>query len=82
MRVTSLMAALCVLLLARPMMAQDWKEYENRADRFTVPAPGEPHWTFRYVAGNTFHWGLPHLGAATLGRLRRPVLLAYLPLAA
>ena len=64
MRVTSLMAALCVLLLARPMMAQDWKEYENRADRFTVPAPGEPQvetitWDSEYGArfpGRMYRW--------------------------
>ena len=64
MRVTSLMAALCVLLLARPMTAQDWKEYENRADRFTVPAPGEPKvetitWDSEYGArfpGRMYRW--------------------------
>ena len=64
MRVTSLMAVLCVLLLARPMMAQDWKEYENRADRFTVPAPGEPKvetitWDSEYGArfpGRMYRW--------------------------
>src|SRR5215510_5074417 len=42
MRITSSMAALSVLLLAPPLLAQGWTEYENRVDRFTVPAPGEP----------------------------------------
>jgi hypothetical protein len=42
MRITSVLTASCVLLLLQPISAQDWVEYVNRADRFTVPAPGEP----------------------------------------
>ena len=64
MRITSLMAALCVLVLAQPLLAQDWKEYENRVDRFTVPAPGEPKveaimWDSEYGAkfpGRVYRW--------------------------
>jgi len=64
MRVTPLIAALCVLLLARPVFAQDWDEYENRVDRFTVPAPGEPKvetitWDSEYGAkfpGRVYKW--------------------------
>jgi hypothetical protein len=42
MRITSLLIGLCTLLLAPPALAQEWIEYTNRLDRFTVPAPGEP----------------------------------------
>ena len=64
MRITSLMAALCVLLLAQPLLAQGWTEYENRVDRFTVPAPGEPKvetitWDSEYGAkfpGRVYRW--------------------------
>ena len=33
---------LCALLLAQPVFAQEWTEYVNKVDRFSVPAPGEP----------------------------------------
>ena len=64
MRITSSMAALCVLLLAQPLLAQGWTEYENRADRFTVPAPGAPKietitWDSEYGAkfpGRVYRW--------------------------
>jgi hypothetical protein len=42
MRVIRLIATLCVLLQAQPVLAQQWTEYVNRVDRFSVPAPGEP----------------------------------------
>jgi hypothetical protein len=42
MRITSLMIVLGMLLCARPVLAQSWAEYENRVDRFAVPAPGQP----------------------------------------
>ncbi len=64
MRVVFLMAALCVLFSAQPALAQDWTEYENRVDRFTVPAPGEPKvdtiaWDSEYGAkfpGRVYTW--------------------------
>ena len=42
MRTTAAMTGLCALLLAQPALAQEWIEYVNRVDRFTVPAPGQP----------------------------------------
>ena len=42
MRVIRWTAALCVLLLAQPAFAQEWTEYQNKVDRFSVPAPGQP----------------------------------------
>ena len=41
MRVVGLTTALA-LLLAQPAFAQEWTEYVNKVDRFSVPAPGEP----------------------------------------
>ena len=40
MRVTSMM--MLVVLLVRAVFAQEWVEYTGRADRFTIPAPGQP----------------------------------------
>ncbi|MBI2187460.1 MAG: hypothetical protein HYU37_10155 [Acidobacteria bacterium] len=56
-------AASCVLL-AQPALAQDWTEYVNRVDRFTIPAPGEPKietitWESEYGAtfpGRVYRW--------------------------
>ena len=42
MRITAAMTGLCALLLAQPALAQEWVEYVNRVDRFSVPAPGQP----------------------------------------
>ena len=64
MRVAFLMAALCVLFSAQPALAQDWTEYENRVDHFTIPAPGEPKvdtiaWDSEYGAkfpGRVYTW--------------------------
>jgi hypothetical protein len=64
MRVIRIIGALCVLLAARPVLAQDWDEYENREDRFTVPAPGQPKvdaivWDSEYGAkfpGHVYTW--------------------------
>jgi hypothetical protein len=64
MRLTSLIAAQCVLFLAQPVVAQEWTEYENRVDRFMVPAPGAPKvdaitWDSEYGAkfpGRVYRW--------------------------
>ena len=64
MRLISLMAAACALCLALPAVAQEWTEYENRVDRFTVPAPGAPKvetitWDSEYGArfpGRVYRW--------------------------
>src|SRR6266850_7688821 len=42
MRVVRLIAAACVLCLARPLFAQDWIEYKNQQDHFAINSPGEP----------------------------------------
>ena len=42
MRVIGLTAALCALLLSQSASAQEWTEYVNKVDFFSVPAPGEP----------------------------------------
>jgi hypothetical protein len=64
MRLTSSMAALCALLFAQLALAQEWTEYENRVDRFVVPAPGAPKvepiaWDSEYGArfpGRVYTW--------------------------
>lgn len=64
MRLTSLTVVLSALLLAQPAVAQEWTEYENRADRFMVPAPGAPKvdamtWDSEYGAtfpGRVYRW--------------------------
>ena len=64
MRLTPLIAAQCALVLAQPAAAQEWTEYENRADRFMVPAPGAPKvdtitWDSEYGAtfpGRVYRW--------------------------
>lgn len=64
MRLTPLMVAQCVLVLAQPAVAQEWTEYENRVDRFMVPAPGAPKvdamtWDSEYGAtfpGRVYRW--------------------------
>ena len=64
MRVSRVMPLLCVLLTAAPVFAQDWTEYENREDRFSVPAPGQPKvetitWDSEYGAkfpGHVYRW--------------------------
>jgi len=61
---TSSILLLCALSLAQPAIAQDWTEYTNRVDRFTVPAPGEPKvdtmtWDSEYGAmfpGRVYSW--------------------------
>jgi hypothetical protein len=60
----SAIVALCALLATSPAMAQEWTEYTNRVDRFTVPAPGEPAietmtWDSEYGAtfpGRVYRW--------------------------
>lgn len=64
MRIPAVITGLCVLLLARPVVGQDWVEYTNRVDRFAVPAPGEPKietitWASEYGAtfpGRVYRW--------------------------
>ena len=64
MRITPVMAGICALVLAQPALAQEWIEYVNRVDRFTVPAPGEPKvetitWDSEYGAkfpGRVYTW--------------------------
>jgi hypothetical protein len=64
MRVTGLTTALCALLLAQPVFAQEWTEYVNKEDRFSVPAPGDPKveaitWDSEYGAkfpGHVYRW--------------------------
>ena len=63
MRVVGLTTALA-LLLAQPAFAQEWTEYVNKVDRFSVPAPGEPTttaitWDSEYGAkfpGRVYTW--------------------------
>src|SRR6185436_21019300 len=53
-----------MLLAAPPLFAQDWTEYENREDRFSVPGPGQPKietivWDSEYGAkfpGHVYRW--------------------------
>src|SRR5262245_57133228 len=40
--VMRIFAAACVLLLGRPLLAQEWDRYQNLDDRFAVTAPGQP----------------------------------------
>ena len=64
MRVMSVAAALCALLVAQPAFAQEWTEYVNKVDRFSVPAPGEPTvetitWESEYhgkFPGRVYRW--------------------------
>ncbi|HYR89345.1 MAG TPA: hypothetical protein VE422_35040 [Terriglobia bacterium] len=43
MGVISLVATTLVLLISVPSFAQEWIEYENRADFFAVSLPGQPN---------------------------------------
>src|SRR5215470_11497695 len=67
MRVRSVMrifAAACVLLLGRPLFAQEWDRYQNLDDRFAVTAPGQPtvekiKWKSEYNSmfpATTYRW--------------------------
>jgi hypothetical protein len=42
MSAMKIVAALCVLLFAGPLFAQEWSRYQNLEDRFAVTAPGQP----------------------------------------
>jgi hypothetical protein len=42
MGVMRIVAAASVLLVGRPLFAQEWIRYQNLNDRFAVSAPGEP----------------------------------------
>jgi hypothetical protein len=63
MRAIGLTTALCTLLLAQPAFAQEWIEYVNKVDRFSVPAPGEP-------TTETITWDSEY-GAKFPGRVHR-----------
>jgi hypothetical protein len=64
MSIASAMIGVCMLLVAQPVLAQEWVEYVNRVDRFTVPAPGEPRvqtisWDSEYggkFPGRVYTW--------------------------
>lgn len=42
MRLIRITAAVCLLSLPAPSFAQEWIEYVNRAERFSVNLPGQP----------------------------------------
>jgi hypothetical protein len=42
MRVTTIVVLAFVLLVGRPVFAQEWDRYQNLDDRFAVTAPGQP----------------------------------------
>jgi hypothetical protein len=42
MRVIRILLAVCILLVARPLFAQEWNRYQNLEDHFAVTAPGDP----------------------------------------
>jgi len=41
-RLIRIMPAVCILSLSAPFFAQEWLEYVNRAERFSVNFPGQP----------------------------------------
>jgi hypothetical protein len=55
---------LFVLLVARPVLAQEWVQYTSRTDQFEVPAPGQPKvetitWDSEYggkFPGRIYRW--------------------------
>src|SRR6266542_936362 len=64
MRSARLIAAACVLFIAQPLFAQEWAQYRNLEDRFTVSAPGTPtvekiKWKSEYDSifpGTVYKW--------------------------
>jgi hypothetical protein len=64
MRVIGMTITLCAFLVAQPVIAQDWTEYVNKEDRFSIPAPGQPTvetitWDSEYRAkypGRVYKW--------------------------
>jgi len=62
---TSTLAA-ALLLLAAPAFAQEWAEYSNKVDRFSINAPGQPTsqditWPSEYGAvfpGRVYTWAM------------------------
>ena len=64
MRVIGTTITLCALLVAQPVFAQEWTEYVNKEDRFSIPAPGQPTvetitWNSEYRAkypGRVYKW--------------------------
>jgi len=59
-----LIAAMCMALLAQPVFAQEWAEYQNMQDHFAINAPGQPKteaikWKSEYDSmfpGNVYRW--------------------------
>src|SRR5437870_3892322 len=64
MHVMRIVAAACVLLVGRPLFAQEWIRYQNLDDRFAVSAPGQPtiekiKWKSEYDSlfpATTYRW--------------------------
>jgi hypothetical protein len=64
MRFIKIIAAVCVLLVARSAFAQEWNRYQNNDDRFAVSAPGQPavekiKWKSEYDSmfpGTVYRW--------------------------
>src|SRR5262245_11999451 len=64
MCVVRIVASACVLLVAWPLLAQEWDRYQIRDDRFAVSAPGEPavekiKWKSEYESmfpATTYRW--------------------------
>ena len=42
MSAVKIVAAVCALLIAGPLLAQEWDRYQNLEDHFAVSAPGQP----------------------------------------
>src|SRR5262245_11369959 len=64
MQSARIVAAAALLLLAKPLFAQEWTEYKNNDDRFGVSAPGTPtiekiKWKSEYESmfpGTVYRW--------------------------
>ena len=64
MRRIGMTITLCALLLAQHVFAQEWAEYVNKEDFFSLPAPGQPTvekitWDSEYDAkypGRVYKW--------------------------
>src|SRR5262249_46835279 len=64
MCVMRIVAAACMLLVGRPLLAQEWIRYQNTDDRFAVSAPGQPtveksKWKSEYNSmfpATTYRW--------------------------
>ena len=64
MSLTRIVATVGVLLIARPLLAEEWDRYQNLEDHFAVSAPGQPtvekiKWKSEYNSmfpGATYRW--------------------------